>query len=86
MSLQKRNFIALNIVENVVGHKKVIYIYVYKICATHIIIIAVAMLYIILASQLKIIIFDTDVWRGNFQTHLRCFIDWCDLLTYLVYK
>ena len=26
MSLQKRNFIALNIVENVVGHKKVIYI------------------------------------------------------------
>ena len=24
MSLQKRNFIALNIVENVVGHKKVI--------------------------------------------------------------
>ena len=29
MSLQKRNFIALNIVENVVGHKKVIYIYIY---------------------------------------------------------
>ena len=31
MSLQKRNFIALNIVENVVGHKKVIYIYIYDI-------------------------------------------------------
>ena len=30
MSLQKRNFIALNIVENVVGHKKVIYIYILK--------------------------------------------------------